>query len=180
MPIPVKALTVPVAGVDTVNITIEETYDVKGVGKDTVTLRGTLVANRTVPLLGHGAKKVDWNSSTVVAEFTSLKLSGRSDIFGPVRVTLDKTIKSFGAVQAGKCAAALGIVVSMPAQGLTLRSEEPVQLQSTVKTVPPIGDEKTESVFPVALVEVDTGKPRGTLQKARVAWRELISQTRFT
>jgi hypothetical protein len=178
MPISVRPLTVPPAGIDTVDITIHETYDVQGIGRDTVTLTGTLVADRTVPLLGHGTKKTAWKTSTVVARFTDLNLTGNSAVFGPVQVMLDKTVPSFGVVQNGKCAAAIGIVVSMPSHGLRLKSAEPMQLQSTVKTVPPIGDEKTVSVVPVDLVDVSTNRKRGTLQKAQVVWRQLALQTR--
>jgi hypothetical protein len=176
MPVRVKPLTVPAAGVDVVDITIDETYEVEGVGRDTVTLRGTLVANRGVPLLAHGAKRASWKNSIVTAQFTKLSLIGQSAVFGPVSVSLDHRVPSFGVVQGGKCAAAIGIEVSMPAHNLALRSAEPVQLQSTVRTVPPIGDEKTDSVLPVRLVD-ESGRARGTLARARVTWRELRQQT---
>jgi len=177
MAIDVKPHTIPPAGVDTVDITIEETYDVEGVGNDTVTLKGRLVADRTVPLLGHGERKIDWKTSTVVARFTDLNLSGNSKVFGPVHVTLDTSVPSFGTVTAGKCAAAIGVNVGMPQHGITLKSAEPVQLHSEVRTVPPIGDEKTESVVPVDLVDAVTGRKRGSLSHARVSWRELVHQT---
>ncbi len=178
MAIEVKPLTLPEAGIDTVNITIEETYDVEGVGHDTVTLKGRLVANRTVPLIGHGEKKATWKTAMVIAQFTELNVSGTSKVFGPVQVTLDKGVPAFAAVIGGHCSAALGVNVAMPQHGLTLRSSEPIQLQSVVKTVPPIGDEKTESVVPVDLVEAQTNRKRGTLNHAKVAWRELVEQTR--
>lgn len=177
MAIKVKALTLPAAGVDTVDITIVETYDVRGVGKDTVELKGVLVANRGAPLLEHGTKTADWETATVVAQFTSLKLSGNSELFGPVKVTLDKSGPSFGVVRAGKCKASIAIVVAMPKLGMTLRTLEPVQLQSTVTTVPPIGDERTESVKPVKLIDVKTNKTVGSIDKARVMWRDLTVQT---
>lgn len=178
MAIKVKALTIPNAGIDTVDITIVETYDVRGVGKDTVELKGVLVANRGVPLLEHGAKTADWETATVVAQFTSLKLTGKSDLFGPVRVSLDKSGPAFGVVQAGKCKASIPVLVSMPKLAMSLRSVEPIQLQSTVRTVPPIGDEKTESVKPVKLIDVKTKKVVGSIDHARVMWRDLTSQTK--
>jgi hypothetical protein len=179
MAIQVKPRTLPIAGTDVTDITIEETYDVKGIGTDTVLLRGTLVSERTVPLLEHGRDHADWESATVVARFTTLNLFGKSDVFGPVLVRLDEAIPSFGIVTKGKCKAALGIEVSMPDHQLVLRSETPVQLHSVVETVPPIGDERTEGVLPVRLLDVKSGRPIGTLAKVRVAWRELIQQTPF-
>lgn len=177
MPITVKARTLPAAGTDSVNITISETYEVQGIGTDTVVLTGVLVSNRTVPLLEHGTKSATWETATVVAQFTSLKLTGKSDLFGPVRVSLDKAVPAFGVVTAGKCKAALGVVVSMPKHRLTLKTAEPIQLRSVVTTVPPIGDENTESVMPVRLVEADSNRLRGRLTKAQVTWRELTDQT---
>jgi hypothetical protein len=177
MPVDVKPYTLPEAGVDNVNITIEETYAVDGLGEDSVILRGLLVAERSVPLLDMGKDEHSWESSTVVARFSKLQLFGESPVFGPVVVTLDDSVPSFGVVQNGKCKAILGIQVAMPKHNLVLQSEEPVQLQSEVTTVPPIGDEKTQSVRPVRLRSVETLRPMGTIQNARVSWRELTSQT---
>jgi hypothetical protein len=176
MGVSVKEFTVPEAGIDTVDITIEETYEVKGVGQDTVQLKGTLVADRTAPLIGPGKRTVDWETSTVVARFTHLDVRGKSDVFGPVRVVLDRRMPSFGVVKAGACQASLSVVVTMPEHNLTLRSAEPVQLQSDVTTVPPIGNERTVSIRPTKLVDHRTGRALGTLEKARVVWRELEAQ----
>lgn len=177
MSIAVKQFTVPAAGVDDVDITIEETYDVEGLGSDTVLLKGRLVSERTVPLLDHGTTDDSWDRSTVVAKFTKLELYGESAVFGPVTVRLDDSVPAFGVVRAGKCVAAVPLEVSMPRHGLLLRSEEPMQLQSNVSTVPPIGDEKTVSVKPIRLVDARTERVMGRLSSARVAWRDLKTQS---
>jgi hypothetical protein len=174
--IQVKPFTIPAAGVDTVNITVEETYDVSGVGTDTVTLTGTLVANRGVPLLKPGEKQLSWNTAIVVANFTDLKLSGHSKVFGAVEVSLDHTMPSMAVANACHCSASIGVVVSMPGLGMNLRTAEPMQLQSEVTTIPPIGDEKTQSVMPVDLIDTATQKKTGALASARVIWRELTEQ----
>jgi hypothetical protein len=176
MAVQVRRFTVPPAGVDVVDITLRETYNVDGVGEDTVLLQGELEAHRTVPLLGPGSREVSWDTSTVVAQFVNLSLWGQSDLFGPVRVTLDRSVPSFGVVEAGACKASMALRVAMPKHNLVLRSSEPVQLQSQVETVPPIGDERTESVVPVDLIDVQTDRPRGRMIKAVVAWRELMEQ----
>lgn len=175
-PIPVKEFTVPDAGIDTVEITIEETYEIDGVGKDTVRLQGTLVSDRAVPLFGFGEKGVDWKTSAVVGRFTSLHVKGESNVFGPVTVVLDPSMSSQAVAIGGHCVAAIGVVVSMPQHNLTLRTATPIQLQSDVKTVPPIGDERTQSVAAVTLVEHSTGRKMGSLHEARVLWRELTAQ----
>lgn len=177
MALTVTPKTLPVAGVDTVDITLEETYQVDGLGEDKVTLRGKLVGERTTPLLGFGETKDSWEKSTVVARFSKLELYGHSNVFGPVVVTLDDSVPAFGAVTNGKCAAAIPVQVAMPQHNLVLKSEAPIQLRSDVQTVPPIGDEKTESVGPVRLVNAQTMRPMGTMVKARVAWRDLTDQS---
>lgn len=175
----VEPYTVPPAGVDTVEINLEETYSVEGVGSDTVKLSGSLIANRGAPLVDPEVKSVDWKTSTVVASFQSLDVRGESDVFGPVNVSLDPTIPSFGVVREGNCRATIAVVVSMPKHDLVVRSKEPVQLHSKVKTVPPIGDERTESVGPVALVDVQTRREIGSIDNARVLWRSLMAQIAY-
>jgi hypothetical protein len=122
MSLKVTPFSLPAAGVDDVDITIEETYEVDGVGSDTVVLKGRLVSERTVPLLEHGATRESWADSTVVARFTRLELYGESNVFGPVIVKLNDEVPAFGVVAAGKCKAALPIEVSMPRHGLTLQT----------------------------------------------------------
>lgn len=171
----VQRFAIPGPGIDTVDITIEEDYDVEGVGSDRVTLRGVLIADRGAPLLGSGRENVEWETSTVVAQFTSLEAEGTSGVFGSVHVSLDNRVPSFGVVRAGDCKAALSVEVSMPEHNLVLRSAEPVQLKSQVETIPPVGDELTESVRPVALLD-DARRERGVMQQVHVTWRDLTDQ----
>jgi len=178
MAIQVKPRTIPPAGIDTTEVTIEETYDIEGVGKDTVSLKGTLVSDRGAPLIQPGKQTLDWDSSIVAARFTNLRLSGKSDVFGTVRVTLDKSYPASAVAIGCHCAASLGVIVSMPRLGIQLKSGEPIQLQSEVTTIPPIGDEKTTSVRPVDLVDTTTNRKVGSMTKATVKWRELVAQKR--
>ena len=180
MAIRVKPYTIPKAGIDKVDVTIEETYDVQGVGRDTVTLKGILVANRGAPMLQPGKRTLSWKSAIVSARFTSLKLSGKSEVFGPVKVSLDTSFPASAIAFACHCSASLGVVVSMPSLGIALKTAEPMQLRSEVTTIPPIGDEKTVSVSAVNLVDTTTNRKRGSLTKARVIWRELLEQTLHT
>ena len=123
---------------------------------------------------------MEWETSTVVARFTHLDVRGESEIFGPVQVQLDRSTPSFGIVENGKCKAGLAIVVTMPKHGLVLRTAEPVQLTSQVRTVPPVGDESTVSRRPVDLVDRETLRTVGSVRSARVLWRELAQQTRHS
>ena len=87
---------------------------VEGVGEDTVVLRGTLVSDRAAPLVGFGQEAAEWATATVVARFTSLNVSGESDVFGPVSAVLDQRTPSFGTAIGGHCVAAVSLVVTMP------------------------------------------------------------------
>jgi hypothetical protein len=99
-----------------------------------------------------------------------------SKVFGAVEVSLDQRMPAMGVANACHCSAAIGVVVSMPGLGLHLRTAQPMQLQSEVTTIPPIGDEKTQSVLPVDLVDMKTNRTTGSLTNARVVWRELTDQ----
>src|ERR1051325_2277900 len=178
MSIEVKARTIPPAGIDTTEVTIEESYDIHGVGKDTVTLKGTLVSDRGAPLLQPGKQTLDWNSSIVAARFTNLRLSGKRDVFGTGRGTLDKRFSAAAAAIGCHCSASLGVVVSIPRLVMKLKTSEAIQLQSEVTTIPPVGDELTASVHAVDLVDADSNRKVGTLSKATVKWRDLVAQKR--
>jgi hypothetical protein len=177
-PVAVQPLTLPPAGRDVVRIVMEETYDIQGVGKETVQLSGTLTAERATPLMGFGEREQSWQNSTVVAKFTRLQLEGTSRLFGKVKVSLDPRQPAYGVVTGGHCRAVIGANVTMSKVRTELRTQNPVQLTSDVKTVPPIGDESTVSVGAVNLVD-QTGRTRGTLESARVMWRELTQQSQF-
>lgn len=178
MSIQVKAYTIPSAGIDTTEVTIEESYDIHGVGRDTVSLKGTLVSDRGAPLLQPGKQTLDWNSSIVAARFTSLRLSGKSDVFGTVRVTLDKSYPASAVAIGCHCSASLGVVVSMPRLGMKLKTSEAIQLQSEVTTIPPVGNETTRSVGAVDLVDASTNRKVGSFTNATVLWRDLVAQKR--
>lgn len=177
-PLRVEERSLPPSGVDNIAITMVETYDVEGIGKDTVELTGRLVAVRGTPLLGPDAARQEWDTSTVVARFTELALEGESEIFGSVRVTLDPSQAAVAAVRGGDCRSAVPALIEMPQHDLVLRTTVPVQLRSQVERVPPIGDETTRSLAPVDLVDA-SGRVRGRLESAQVVWRDLVGQSSF-
>ena len=123
--IEVSQFTLPPAGTDIVAITMEESYEIEGIGQDTVTLTGTLVAERATPLLGFESETVEWETSTVVARFSGLNLHGESEVFGPVDVFLDPRTPAMAAVIGGKCVAAVPVMVSF--------------VMSPPTTTPPVG-----------------------------------------
>lgn len=97
-PIDVKPLELPEAGVDVMRVRLEETYDIAGIGKDTIELKGWIAVRHDHTRPGEGEDVLTWNSAVTDTEFVAMELHGESPIFGPVEVTLDKTTPSVGQV----------------------------------------------------------------------------------
>jgi len=174
--IQVKPKTLPMVPGDDINhVVLKETYEIEGVGKETVELKGELITRRGMPILQPGTTRHSWETSTVVAQITKLELKGTSNLFGDVHVTLQAAVPAYAAVKAGKCAASVPVQVTMSKVGETLISAQPMQLRSDVTRVPPVGDEKTQSVAPVALVDTN-GRSRGAIHSVTIGWRELREQ----
>ena len=175
MPRP-EARACPPSGVDTIAVNIEQTYTVEGVGSDTVSLEGSLTLERGAPLVDPQHGKVDWKTSIQVANVKALDVSGKSDVFGPVHIVLDHSVPSFGVITDGKLRSAVLVAVSMPEHDLTLLTEKPLQMHSNVTSVPPVGDEHSQNLQPVALVDAQSRRKRGSLDSAHVHWRDLRSR----
>lgn len=88
----------PPAGVDVMRVRIEETYDVAGLGRDTVELTGWIAARHDNARAAPGQTEVRWGTAIVDTEFVGLELEGRSDVFGPVKVHLNTESPSNGQV----------------------------------------------------------------------------------
>jgi len=88
----------PPAGVDVMRVRLEETYDVKGIGKDTVELTGWIAAKHDNARPAKGETEVKWDTAVVDTEFVGLELSGYSKVFGRVLVSLDPEHRSLGQV----------------------------------------------------------------------------------
>jgi ketosteroid isomerase-like protein len=97
-PIEVKPLVLPEPSIDVMHVRLEETYDIAGVGKDTVELKGWIAVKHDHTHPGDGAESLTWNTAVTDTEFVAMDLRGESPIFGPVQVTLDKSVPSIGQV----------------------------------------------------------------------------------
>ncbi|HEX8090317.1 MAG TPA: DUF6073 family protein, partial [Blastocatellia bacterium] len=96
--LPVERFALPTASVDVMRVRLEETYDIAGVGKDTVELKGWIAVTHDNPRPGIGQSEVKWGTAVSDTEFVSMDLHGESPIFGPVHITLDKENTSKGRV----------------------------------------------------------------------------------
>ena len=96
--LPVERFALPPAGVDVMRVRMDESYDVAGVGKDTVELSGWIAVKHSNTRPSEGAKEATWTTSITDTEFVGMDLRGESKIFGPVRVRLNQEQRTIGRV----------------------------------------------------------------------------------
>ncbi len=97
-PIPVRQFELPGSGIDVMRARLEETYSVDGVGTDTVELTGWIAVKHDNARPAKGETELNWNTAVVDTEFVAMDLTGTSEVFGPVHVTLDRSRPSRGQV----------------------------------------------------------------------------------
>jgi ketosteroid isomerase-like protein len=92
--------SLPGASVDVMRVRMDETYNIQGIGNDTVELRGwiAVVHDRPMSVVPNAAPT--WETAITPTEFVGLHLKGKSKIFGDVEVKLDDTMRVRGAVGA--------------------------------------------------------------------------------
>jgi len=96
--IAIRPFELPTPGVDVMRARLHETYSVDGVGTDTVELTGWIAVRHGAPYVAAGEKELKWSTAVTDTEFVAMDLSGHSDVFGQVKVTLDKDRPSLGQV----------------------------------------------------------------------------------
>lgn len=97
-PLPVEPYKLPGPGVQVMRAELDETYDIEGIGRDTVKLRGWIAVTHAQPRPAQGETQVTWNTAVMDTEFVGLDLRGESSVFGPIHVKLDATRPSHGQV----------------------------------------------------------------------------------
>jgi hypothetical protein len=98
--LPVERFALPHAGVDLMRARVEETYEIYGIGTDTVTLTGWIAVKHENPRLAEGQETLRWGTAVIATEFLGMDLRGESEVFGPVRVILNPEQPSVGEVGA--------------------------------------------------------------------------------
>ncbi|HSF39631.1 MAG TPA: DUF6073 family protein [Thermoanaerobaculia bacterium] len=94
----VKSYTLPGPSVDVMRVRLEETYTIEGIGEDTVELTGWIAVRHGASRPAPGENAVTWATAVTDTEFVGLELRGESEVFGPVRVTLDESRPAIGQV----------------------------------------------------------------------------------
>jgi len=94
----VKPYTLPGASVDVMRVRLQETYEIAGIGNDTVELTGWIAVRHGASRAANRQLPVSWGNSITDTEFVGLELQGQSGVFGPVRVSLDSARPAVGQV----------------------------------------------------------------------------------
>ena len=98
--LPVQPFHIPNASVDVMRVRLEETYEVDGIGRDTVQLTGWIAAKIDDPRPAPGETEVKWGTAISDTEFIGMELHGNSPKFGPVIVRINRNAPSKGQVGA--------------------------------------------------------------------------------
>lgn len=96
--LPVEPWVLPRASVDVMRVRLEETYDIAGIGRDTVQLTGWIAVKHDNPRPASGETEVRWGTAVSDTEFVGMDLRGKSSTFGPVIITLNPDLPSKGQV----------------------------------------------------------------------------------
>lgn len=141
----VERFTLPTASVDVMRVRLEETYDIAGVGKDTVQLSGWIAVKHDNPRPSAGETEVKWGTAISETEFVGMDLRGESKIFGPVQISLNPDQPSRG--QVGKLELPPERLASLhKAYVAETTGKSPSSLQDTV---PPITESGFTGITPV-------------------------------
>lgn len=97
-PLEVRRFELPGSGIDVMRARLQETYSVDGVGTDTVELTGWIAVKHDNARPAKGEMELNWNTAVVDTEFVAMDLTGTSELFGPVHVSLDRSRPSHGQV----------------------------------------------------------------------------------
>lgn len=98
--LPVEPFKIPGASVDVMRVRLEETYEVAGIGRDTVELHGWIAAKIDEARPARGETEVRWGTAVSDTEFVGMELRGESAKFGPVIVRINHEQPSKGQVGA--------------------------------------------------------------------------------
>lgn len=153
-PLPAERFVLPPAGVDVMRVRLEETYEIKGIGRDTVELTGWIAAKHDNARPADGETEVKWGTAVVDTEFVGLELRGESKVFGPVLVHLNKNDRSLG--QVGK---------------LDLPFVEQIALDAAYRNLRPLSPDPT-----ISMSDESAADPAQANQEGTPADREAVRQ----
>ena len=168
--LPVERFALPTSSVDVMRVRLEETYDIDGIGKDTVELKGWIAVTHDDPQPAAGQTEVKWGTAVSNTEFVGMDLRGESKIFGPVIITLNPDMPSQGQVgklnlpdsEMQKLHAAYLRVTSTPT---TLSPQESLKIEKGYEGIPATLEslrKAIEAQDPAALLKLYDPNPNNT------------------
>jgi len=178
-----RVLKMPRGGIDRLSFTTWDTIDVPGIGEDTFRLQGYYVIERANPTSS------DWQEGSVEIFMRELAVTGVSEKFGRVNVTVNNVAdkQSGGHVRPGTkfpgiedapklCEMDGYMLFALPDAGISVFNKEPIRLQHYITHIPPVGQGGgTQGRVEIKLYRVDdpNGQPVATLREVRTnigAW----------
>jgi ketosteroid isomerase-like protein len=170
-PIQIQPFTLPSASVDVMRVKLEETYDVVGIGTDTVQLYGWVAVAHDNARPARGETEIRWDTTISQTEFVGMDLNGESKIFGPVHVELTPGVRSIG--QVGK------LDLSMVDQVLVSIAYMPYRPSGygsvMASSVPEPTARQSLQLIPAAVVTDEETKGRSTGSSEAAVKKTLVS-----
>lgn len=141
-----RILSMPEGGIDRLSFTAWDTFEVPGVGEDTVEMKGHYIIQRANP------SSDDWVSASVDIAMREMHLAGVSEKFGPIHASVNHDIgkPSRGQVRPGTvhdkivdspkmCEMQAYMKFELIALTMTVFNKEAIVLQHNITHIPPIG-----------------------------------------
>ncbi|MCA1707027.1 MAG: DUF6073 family protein [Actinobacteria bacterium] len=141
-----RLFTVPEGGTDRLDFITWDTVEVLGMGEDVVELHGHYLIERATPTAS------DWASAAIDITMLELSVAGVSQMFGPLRASINYDIgkPSRGQVKEGTlypgvvdspkmCIMEGFMKFELPSAGVTVFNKDAIVLQHNITHVPPIG-----------------------------------------
>jgi hypothetical protein len=138
----VKEFSLPRGGIDNLSLSATDSFRLADGREFEVDFEGYFRVARAEP------KGEDWATSGVEVNMVDMRLSGKSDVLGPMRVRLNPEITSAGQTfprggnsESQACRIAVAALFEAPEMGITLYNTEPVLLMNdAIDSIPPVED----------------------------------------
>jgi hypothetical protein len=155
----------PPAGVDHLEMAVTVDVEIAGIGKDTLSLKGSAAVHRTGPM-GAGGKEIR-------GELIGATFHGKSSVFGEVYASqnpLKASSVAYTWVGPGQYRGTLDINgwFWLPEHNLLVYGGAPVHVEGPATAIPPVGQkaDSTGAEVPLFDLHKPQGNPIGSISKA--------------